>query len=221
MNHPEMWTALKTLYQMQRRVPLRPFDPARPMPLSFPQRRLLDLHRLDPGSSAHNLPYALRLSGPLDTVALTKSFREILRRHEILRGASGEFDCPNADVGVTALSATIDREACAPFDLEGEAPFRARLFRLGWQDHLLLMIFHHIAFDGWSESIFFRDMEVAYDAFHKGGQMPPDGPKAAYASYAAWQLEYLSDGATLTTLLSAWLSLLREEIRGWSNPSPG
>ena len=55
------------------------------MPLSYAQQRLWFLQQLDPESVAYNIPFGIRLSGELDRQVLSKSLKELVRRHEVLR----------------------------------------------------------------------------------------------------------------------------------------
>ena len=142
-----------------------------PAPLSASQRRAWILEQLDPGHAPFNRPFALRLKGPLDHAALARSLGEILRRHEVLRtvfrernGAPVQVVLPVGplDMGACDLEALAEatREtearriaseaAGGAFDLARGPLVRATLLRLAAQDHVLLLMMHHIVFDGWS-----------------------------------------------------------------------
>jgi acyl carrier protein len=140
-------------------------------PLSFSQQRLWFLDQLEPGSAVYNMPSALRLRGPLDIRALRQSLNEIVRRHEALRTSFPAIDGEPVqqissslilDLPVRNLSGLSESESqfkarflaieeCEkPFDLARGPLLRAKLLRLGDEDHVLLLTMHHIASDGWS-----------------------------------------------------------------------
>jgi amino acid adenylation domain-containing protein len=209
--------------------PPRPADRSGPLPLSFAQQRLWFLDRLEPGRATYNLPFALRLEGALDVDALERSFREMVRRHEILRttfdDVGGEaiqrvhppperFDLPLEDL--TGLAAEgrapearrrLAREAEQPFDLAHGPLLRARLMRLGGREHWLLVTLHHIVTDGWSTSVLVRELGALYASFCQGKR--PDLPElpVQYADYAAWQRGLLR-GERLERRLAYWRSEL-------------
>ncbi|HEX5716633.1 MAG TPA: condensation domain-containing protein, partial [Thermoanaerobaculia bacterium] len=212
------------------RIPRLPREPGRPLPLSFTQERLWFLHQLDPGSSAYNVPAALRLTGSLDRLALARSLREIARRHEALRtrfavldGRPGQvvepevrLDLPLVDLsalGPAAREAEALRlaaaEAAAPFDLERGPVARATLLRLDRDDHAALLTLHHIAADGWSLGIAVRELAALYGAFQRGEPSPLSEPEIQYAHFAAWQRRWLS-GERLERLLAGWRQRLAD-----------
>ncbi|HEU5470744.1 MAG TPA: amino acid adenylation domain-containing protein [Actinophytocola sp.] len=199
------------------------------LPLSFGQEQLWYLDRLNPGSPLYNIPHDLRLRGPLDTGAVAAAVRDLVARHEVLRtrlpSEDGEpyvallADPPElAVVDLTDMS-EVDRETTArrlveqaavrPFDLATGPLVRATLLRLAEDDHVLLWTYHHIVFDGWSPTVFFRDFSELYQA-RVSGRTPklPDLP-VQYADFAAWQRDRLR-GETLERGLDFW----RAELSG-------
>ncbi len=198
-------------------------------PLSFAQQRLWFLDRWSPGSAAYNSPMALRLSGRLDADALARALSEVVRRHEALRtvyldleGRPVQRVQPAAPVPlpVDDLSSLpgaareaearrlTDAETGTPFDLARGPMLRARLLRLGEREHVLVMVTHHIAFDG-SVGIFFRELSALYAAFARGWASPLPEPPIQYADFAAWQRERLQG-----ELLDAQLAWWRERLAG-------
>ncbi|MDA0567788.1 amino acid adenylation domain-containing protein, partial [Streptomonospora sp. S1-112] len=193
------------------RPPLEPRPlPAR-VPLSAEQRRLWLLNGLGGAvASAYNVPWALRVGGPLDADALEAALRDVLVRHAALRtrfpvGADGEpeqrvvapGDVPvrllRREAGGGDLAARVDRAARAPFDLARDLPVRFTLFAAGPEDHLLLAVFHHAAVDEWSQEPFLRDLDAAYTA-RAAGRAPAWAPlPVSYAHYALWQRDLLAD----------------------------
>ncbi|HVG08475.1 MAG TPA: non-ribosomal peptide synthase/polyketide synthase [Thermoanaerobaculia bacterium] len=207
----------------------RRLDASGPAPLSFAQQRLWLLDRLEPGTTAYNMPAQMRLRGPLDTAALELAIGGILRRHEALRTTFSERDSQPVQVIAPAESFELsiadltglpeevlraeERRLLAasgrPFDLERGPLFRAALVRLAAGEHLLLLDMHHIVSDGWSFGVFFRELAALYESFHEG-QAPslPELP-VQYSDFAVWQREWLQ-GAVLEEQLAYWRERLAE-----------
>ncbi|HEX7239813.1 MAG TPA: condensation domain-containing protein, partial [Longimicrobiaceae bacterium] len=187
---------------------------ARPehLPLSWAQERLWFMDVLQPGTAAYNIPLALRLTGALDADALARAFTEIVRRHESLRTVFASVDgqpvqvvrSPAAwtveteDVGAlpagereAAARAVAVREASAPFDLADGPLLRTRLVRLGAEDHLLVVVMHHVVSDGWSAGVLVRELGALYPAFAAGGASPLPPLPTQYADWALRQREWL------------------------------
>ncbi|WP_173075831.1 non-ribosomal peptide synthetase [Phytohabitans rumicis] len=185
------------------RVPLRAGvpRPERP-PLSYAQERLWFLHRLDGATPAYHMPVAVRIAGDLDVAALRAAFDAVVARHEVLRTVYPEADgvpyqrvldpasaggvLRTAEVSAGALDAALDRTARLPFDLTREIPVRAHLFTVDG-GHVLLVVAHHIAVDGWSAGLLWRDLAAAYE-----GRLPAPSP-VQYADFALWQREALAE----------------------------
>jgi amino acid adenylation domain-containing protein len=195
-----------------------------PLPLSFGQQRLWFLHQLAPESPAYNMPFAVRLDGPLDVRALAAALSEVVRRHEVLRtaivtrrGEAVQEVAPPAPLPlpVVDLSALAPRrgaeeerrlaaeEARRPFDLTRPPLLRAALLRRGPAAHELLLNLHHIAWDGWSGAVLIREAGALYSAFAAGRPSPLPELPLQYADYARWQREELA-GETLARLLAYW-----------------
>jgi amino acid adenylation domain-containing protein len=198
--------------------------------LSFIQERFWFLWCLEPDSPECNTPLALRLRGELDVSALEQAWGEILRRHAVLRATFPVCDgrptqvirpwqpvtVPITDLGglpgatwETELLRLAQPAAQAPFDLAAGPVFRASLFRLGPVDHLLLLVVHHIAFDGWSGGILRDELAQLYAAFGKGRASPLPPLGLDYADYAAWQRQCWESG-----IWQADLDYWQEELRG-------
>ncbi|MFF2013512.1 amino acid adenylation domain-containing protein, partial [Streptomyces sp. NPDC058195] len=159
---------------------------ARPerVPLSFGQERLWFLHGLEGPSATYNVPMAVRLSGPLDRGALRAALDDVVARHESLRtvygqdaggsyqvvlGAGAEVPWREETVAEPALPGRLALEAAGVVALGSEVPLRAVLFSLSDEEHVLSLVCHHIAMDGWSLRPLVRDLTVAYEARLGGG----------------------------------------------------
>jgi 3-oxoacyl-(acyl-carrier-protein) synthase/aryl carrier-like protein len=203
------------------------------LPLSFGQEQLWYLDRLNPGSPLYNIPHDLRLSGPLDPAALAGAVADLIGRHEVLRTRIPSEDgvpfvqlletppelvvhdlsaLPEAERH-TAARELAGREAVRPFDLATGPLVRVALLRLAADDHVLLWTYHHIVFDGWSPTVFFRDFTELYRARLAGCEPDLPGLPFQYADFAAWQRERLT-GETLERGLRFW----RAELAGLRAP---
>ncbi len=190
--------------------PIHRLERTSPLPLSFAQQRLWFLDRLAPGSAQYNIPTAVRIQGQLHVAALEAAIREVVRRHEVLRGAfvtldgvahqtiAEEFAVPLPLMDLSPLPPLereaetrrwIDAESARPFDLETGPLLRALLIRLGDDEHILVVTMHHIASDGWSLGVLVRELATLYDAFRAGKPSPLPELAIQYADYAAWQSE--------------------------------
>jgi len=192
--------------------------------LSFAQQRLWFLDQYEPDKSFYNIPFALRLSGPLDVPALERSINEIIRRHEALRTTFPVYEgepvqCINLPVehplSVIDLSDVpasdredqarrlADEEARRHFDLARGPLFRRSLIRLAKNDHILLLTLHHIVSDGWSVGVLYRELSVLYGAFSRAQPSPLADLPIQYADFAVWQRQWLT-GNILESQLSYW-----------------
>ena len=203
-------------------------------PLSFPQQRLWFLYRLDPVSSAYNIPQLTRIKGKVNITVLERSIEEIIRRHEIIRSVyffndngdpvqritpCSEFKIKLADLGdeleehreAKAMD-LAEEEALRPFNLETGPLLRACLIRLKQDDHLFILTVHHIISDGWSMDILFREMSQLYTAFSRGEPSPlPDLP-IQYTDYIAWQKKWLR-GEKIEAQKQFWKEYLKDIAR--------
>ncbi|MFE0043042.1 amino acid adenylation domain-containing protein [Streptomyces albireticuli] len=194
---------------------------ARPerIPLSPAQRRLWFFNRFAGPNSVYNMSFATRLSGPLTAGHLRAALGDVLARHESLRTTIAETDGePHQRVGsaeeltfetVTTSEAELPgllAEAAAHvFDLGGELPVRATLFETAPERHVLLILLHHIAADGWSLAPLARDLSTAYRARAEGGLPRWTGDPVQYADYALRQ-----HGTDLSAGTAYWKETLRD-----------
>ncbi len=203
---------------------ISPRDSAEPCPLSFAQLRLWFLAQMEPNSPHYNEANALRFRGRLQVTVLQQALTDLVARHASLRttivpnqGQPLQAIGPAAAVSLPLLDlhgrAADEREAelqrhmieiiHRPFDLTKDPLLRAVLIRLGESDHILLVVVHHIASDGWSMSILSRDICALYRARSTAGASPPPPLPIQYADYALWQRRRLQ-GKTLELLLAYW-----------------
>ena len=197
-------------------------------PLSFAQQRLWFLDRLDGPGATYLLPLALRLDGPLDAAALGAAISDLVGRHESLRTVFPDHDgvarqlvlppdtAPRRLAAEPAtdhdLAARLAAAAAHPFAIDREPPLRAHLFALAPERHVLLLVLHHIAADGWSEPPLLRDLAAAYTA-RSAGRPPRWSPlPVRYTDYARWQRTLLGDEADPASLASDQLAFWRATL---------
>ncbi|GAB1510094.1 non-ribosomal peptide synthetase [Actinophytocola sp. KF-1] len=212
------------------RPALRPVPRPEAVPLSFAQRRLWFLNRLQDAPGLYNVPFALRLRGPLDAAALRAAVGDVVARHEPLRttfpdhgGDPAQHVTDPADVTVPwrmipvaahALDDVLRTETEAGFDLATELPVRACLLVLGPEDHVLLLVVHHIATDGASMGPLARDLAAAYTA-RRAGDTPQWTPlPVTYTDYTLWQQRLLGDEADPDSLAAAQVDHWRRTLDG-------
>ncbi len=214
----EIARAVRTTVDAPAAPPLVPVPREGDVPLSFAQQRLWLLDQIEPGSSAYNIPLALRLRGELSPGLLERIFAEIVRRHEALRttfvvrdGQPVQVIAPPEaapQLPLIDLSGLSDRsdlpvreialaEAVRPFDLQHGPLLRLTLVRLAEREHLLLLSMHHIVSDGWSTSVLLREVAALF-----GGATLPELP-VQYADFAIWQRGWLQ-GEVLGAQLGYW-----------------
>ncbi|HEV2254372.1 MAG TPA: amino acid adenylation domain-containing protein, partial [Streptosporangiaceae bacterium] len=212
------------------RPPLVPVPRPARLPLSFAQQRLWFLEQFHGPGTAYNLPFAWRLRGQVDAAALTAALGDVVARHESLRTVfpieNGEpyqhiIAAGEAKVSVTVTTAShtglgglVEAAARHEFDLATELPVRAWLLGLADDEHVLVLLCHHIASDGWSMQVLMADLGAAYAARRDGHQ--PDWPDlpVQYADYALWQRELLGRDAAGAGVLAGQIEYWRQALAG-------
>nr|APD71640.1 non-ribosomal peptide synthetase 5 [Streptomyces sp.] len=202
-----------------RRQEIPTVDRALPLPLSAGQQQMWFLNRLEPESPEYLVPLAIRLTGDLDEDTLRTAVDRVVARHEVLRTRYDMIDgepvqlvdepgpVPFRTEDLSALPAAAretaagERVAAATreaFDLAAEWPLRVHLVRLTATEHVLVLVFHHIACDAWSTQIFAQDLSAYYR-----GSRPAAELSVQYADFAAWQRKN-TEGPALDQHLAYW-----------------
>ena len=179
-----------------------PTSDAEEGPLSYAQQRLWFLQLLEPNNAAYNVPLALRVTGTLEPNALKRAFEAVQRRHAILRTSyhlldrtllqrvhpAPELDFTSEDSpeGPEQLSQRLQSEARQPFDLSARPPLRVRSFTVSEHEHVLLIVTHHIACDGWSLGVFLNDVQQAYGRALSRLPAELQPLPVQYLDYARW-----------------------------------
>ncbi|WP_127537653.1 amino acid adenylation domain-containing protein [Paenibacillus illinoisensis] len=200
------------------------------IPLSFAQRRLWFLYCLEGPSPTYNIPLVVRLTGKLDISALQAAIQDIVDRHETLRtlyppelGSASQTILDAEDVRVNLhasyaaeneLSELLTEASQYSFELSSEPGIRTELFTSGPDEHVLLLLLHHIAGDGWSLSPLMRDLSQAYRARVQGAAPSWEPLRVQYADYAVWQDRLLGDEGQPDSLIARQLEFWSRQLEG-------
>src|ERR1700683_3192806 len=192
--------------------PVRTREPSRHIPLSYAQQRLWFIDQLEGGTPQYNVPDAFHIRGELDLGVLSQAINTIVERHESLRtrfdAVEGEpvqiiepataVEIPLEDLSALPsevqserLAESLRQEWYRPFDLRFGPVLRLRLLKFGRLDHFLLRTVHHVAFDGWSQGLFNRELKILYEAFVEKRANPLPPLPVQYADFACWQRQRL------------------------------
>jgi hypothetical protein len=196
-----------------------------PAPLSFSQQRIWFLEQWEPGTPTNHGVRVFRLRGALDVALLQAAFARVIERHEVLRTVyrvidreprqvvlqEWAFELPVVDLTHVAseerdaeLGRLLRSLAREPYDLEQDVVLRATVFRLGDDDHVLLIRLHHIAYDAWSDRVLLTELSDVYAGRDELPELP-----IQYADFAVWQRETLQ-GDTLAKLVDYWRETLAD-----------
>ncbi|WP_354268417.1 AMP-binding protein [Bradyrhizobium japonicum] len=194
-------------------------------PVSIVQERMLRIERKLPGLPQFNLPFAYRLQGPLDVPALRQSVGNVARRHACLHTAfvwrnevpisvvapgvdvesifsmknlatrSGRGSTRAKELLLTTAKLEVQQAALEPLDMTRAPLFRAHLFRLDPNDHILLFVVHDIIIDGWSMVIFMEELSEFYSASLSGRKSKLPEPELQFSEFARWQRQWCTTAA--------------------------
>lgn len=200
---------------------IRPVPRGGDLPLSHAQQGLWFADQFDPGNPVYNNYRAVRLVGPLDRAALQQALDECVRRHEILRTTFPSRDgrpvqvidpachCSLASIEAPSGNPPLREEILRPFDLAKGPLLRVTLFRTAEEEHVLLVVAHHIVTDAWSMGLLLTELATLYSAFRAGRPSPLPPLPIQYADFAAWEHDRLG-GAFLQESLAYW----RDQLAG-------
>lgn len=211
---------------------LVPIERTDTLSLSLTQERLWQLEKLLSDNSSHNLPVAFRINGNLDVAVLEKAIAQMVRRHEVLRASFIEKDGESVSVIASDLDwhlPVIDLQDLPPAEREekakaiaqaaakhqfklSEAPiWFAKLVCLAPDECVLILVMHHIVSDGWSLSVFLKEVGAIYEALLAGKSSPLPALPVQYVDFAAWQRRSLTD-EFLSPQLDRWQELLEGDL---------
>lgn len=195
--------------------------------LSYNQRRLWFIEQVEENTSQFNLPLALSLKGPLNKKVLHRALVTMLERHHVLRTAyeekAGEpypvllpvdkFAINEVSyrgpVNKQQLENDMSAEASRSFDLSSDYMLRVHLYKFGAEEHVILFNIHHIATDGWSLTVFTRELAKLYNSYLLSSPNPLPVLTKQYADFARWQNKWLS-GSNLDRHLTFWNQQLKD-----------
>jgi acyl-CoA synthetase (AMP-forming)/AMP-acid ligase II len=200
------------------------------LPLAFVQEPLWLATQLDPANTAYNRSLILSLKGPFNRQALEGSLNDIVRRHEALRttfllGPNGPSQLLSPEVTHTlkycdlshtpttemeeAFKRFVTREVGTPFDLRQGPVFQATLYRVSESEHRLVVVLHHLVSDGWSDGVFYQELETLYNDFSRGEPSSLAELSIQYGDFVLWQRQWLTE-KTLESQLAYW----KEQLGG-------
>ncbi|GFG83022.1 hypothetical protein MPRG_62980 (plasmid) [Mycobacterium paragordonae] len=213
------------------RPPVTPLPRPERIPLSYAQQRLWFLNQFEGEAATYNMPTAFRISGALDVEALDAALDDVIARHESLRtifpdvdgvpfqkvlparagmwrrGGAAVISLPEQDV-----AAELEALVGYRFDLSAEVPIRAQIYSVGPEQHMVGIVVHHIACDGWSLAPMVRDMGRAYRA-RRQRRAPQWAPLAVqYADYTLWQREWLGSETDPDSVIAGQLGYWRQQL---------
>ncbi|CAD7698403.1 unnamed protein product [Ostreobium quekettii] len=209
-------------------------DPSTGVPMSYGQEQMLTIQKLMPQTTAYSLPVSLYIKGPLDLQVLKQAFVMLTKRHQVLGMKFASKDghtvmitdahkqpdlhvldtcagsvamSEGAAVADSTASEHLQHLASIPFDLEAGPAIRAALLPLANDEHVLMIMAHHAALDGWSTGILMREFCIAYNATVASETPDLEPLPIQYHHFAAWQRRWLGEGA-LEEHLKYWKSNL-------------
>jgi amino acid adenylation domain-containing protein len=192
--------------------------------LSFAQQRLWFLNEVNPDTAVYNIPMAIKIKGDLNFESFKKSIADIINRHESLRtnflategkphqvvSANVRSDCSMVDLthlpfskrNETALQLAFT-ETESPFKLEKDSLLRVRVYKIDSNEHIILIVMHHVISDGWSFGVFCKELSLFYRSYENGQPVTLEPLPLQYAAYALLQRKQLT-GERLENLVSFW-----------------
>ncbi len=223
-------TALMNTAEQSAPKPIARIERDGELPLSFAQERLWFIDQLGTGGAAYNIAMALTLQGDLNVAALKWSFESVIARHEILRSqvvtrrhrpvlqfeSWNEFDLPVIPLegmgdgeAESAVCDAVHQEIGKPFDLNHDRLLRARLFRVCDDEHVLVLVIHHIVSDAWSLGVLLSELSGFYREQKSGEAYTPPLLSVQYVDYVAWQRN-VSSGARFDKQIAYWRQRLSD-----------
>ena len=198
------------------------------LPLSFSQQRMWFLNQLEQSKGTYHIPFVLRIEGELNRDNLEYSINKIVKRHETLRtvfpvsnGSAkqkilDEYKCTTEyedfstsnKIDIESIKSLLKKKIVIPFNLATGPVFRSHLYKLGNRDHILVLVIHGIAADGWSADILFNELGYFYEHEHFE-DTALDKIDIQFADFAVWQREQFNKG-----LYNSQLEYWKKQLEG-------
>lgn len=207
---------------------IMPMNQEKDIPLGYVQRRLWLFEQMEDAKGVYNIPYAFRIDGDFSSTAMEQALSLLTQRHGTLRtifSMSGttpvqlvlnDIELPLSHIDLSgdsdqkaSLRALMADEAEYDFDIQKGPLWRCVLVTLSPNQTVMLLVFHHIIFDGWSIRVLGNDINKAYAAFLQGEEPSFDKLPIQYADYAMWQVESQSE-ELLQEQISYWVGQLKD-----------
>ncbi|MEM9216874.1 MAG: amino acid adenylation domain-containing protein [Cyanobacteria bacterium P01_F01_bin.150] len=184
--------------------------PTNVYPLSYGQKALWFLWKLEPKSSAYNLSYSCRIASGINIKAFRDAWQILCDRHPLLHSIfiQGESEpvqkiiytqkldfkvLDTSNLRNLELEKKVKSESQQPFNLESQSVVRLRLFNISISEHILLLTIHHIAVDGWSMGILIEEFQSVYKALSLDAKLSLPPLKNTYRDYVGWQRNLLAE----------------------------
>jgi len=203
-------------------------------PLSYAQKRLWFIDRLEPGSPIYNIPVVIKLTGKVEQHTLTRFFDALLAKHDILRTYFKETgDGPRQYINRTnkVIIESVDLTGCSSellekhlsyeflksFDLSSYPLFRIQLIKLADDSFILFLVIHHIIFDGWSVKVLLDDLAGFFEGGSENNKSRLRPLPQQFADFSEWHNQCV-DGDEVTRQLEVWLDTLKGDLPVLSLP---
>ncbi|MCF6437760.1 amino acid adenylation domain-containing protein, partial [Pseudoalteromonas sp. MMG022] len=205
-------------------------SPVTAFPLSFSQERLWFVDQFAPDSAVYNVPNAVVIDGELNAADLQRAFNLIIARHEILRSIFPDNNGVAQQIVLDALEFALHttdlsqvdsdelrhqqaKELCQieaekPFDLAKGPLFRGMLLKLSDEQHILVLVMHHIITDGWSIELMIKELGTIMDSLQQGKEPSLEPLPIQYVDYSVWQRKRLQEDGLLEQQLDYWQNKL-------------
>ncbi|MEM9823542.1 MAG: condensation domain-containing protein, partial [Bacteroidota bacterium] len=227
-NHTSVEALAHFIDQQEQELALPPLvAQKRPeyVPLSFAQERLWFIDQLE-GSVHYHISRAIRIEGTINRTAFEKALIAIINRHELLRtlikeeqGTAYQEILPTdlwtlqwtdhlQGASRVAIIEYVDQLMAKAFVLSQDHPIRGELIQISEEEHLFVLIMHHIASDAWSFDVFLHELTLLYNAYVAEAEPSLAPLPIQYSDFAIWQRKH-QDGAILDQQLAYWKKQLQ------------
>jgi Condensation domain len=190
---------------------IKPRNQKESIPATTQQKKLWEMYKIEPLSKTSNMSVALRLNGELQTDVLIEAIKYVVKRHDVLRVSFQEtkagifqivkdvnrfnvtsYDLTRQDNKEEYLLKHIEKEMKVPFILERDFLIRASILKKSDTESVLLLVFHHSIFDGWSGKIFFDELSHTYNCFKLKIEPDFETLRIQYSDFSFWEQDFIN-----------------------------